>query len=78
MELTDEFASTPEGIWLSRNASLYGFLLRYPKNKEQITQVPYEPWHIRYVTKPLAAYLALTGMTLEEFHCLRESKAEIR
>ncbi|MDC7287234.1 M15 family metallopeptidase [Blautia schinkii] len=78
MELTDEFASTPEGIWLSRNASLYGFILRYPKNKEQITQVPYEPWHIRYVTKPLAAYLALTGMTLEEFHCLRESKAEIR
>ncbi|MDO4273701.1 MAG: M15 family metallopeptidase [Eubacteriales bacterium] len=77
MELTEDFASTPEGIWLTRNVSLYGFILRYPKNKEHITQVPYEPWHIRYVTKPLAAYLALTGMTLEEYHSLRESKAEI-
>lgn len=77
MDLTEEFAYTPEGIWLTKNASLYGFILRYPKNKEQITQVPYEPWHIRYVTKPLAAYLALTGMTLEEYHSLQESKAEI-
>lgn len=73
MELSEEFAETREGIWLARNASLYGFILRYPKNKEHITEFPYEPWHIRYVTKPLASWLALTGMTLEEYHSLTET-----
>lgn len=68
MKLTDSFASTKEGRWLARNASLYGFILRYPQNKEQITGIPYEPWHIRYVTKPLSTYLSLTGMVLEEYH----------
>lgn len=68
MELLEEFAATPEGRWLARNASLYGFILRYPKNKEAITGIPYEPWHIRYVTRPLSTYLTLTGMTLEEYH----------
>ncbi|MDO4308579.1 MAG: M15 family metallopeptidase [Eubacteriales bacterium] len=68
MELTEEFAETREGIWLLHHAPIYGFILRYPANKEHITQVPYEPWHIRYVTKPLAAYLSLTGITLEEYH----------
>lgn len=70
LDLIDEFAETPEGLWLARNASLFGFILRYPKNKEEITGIPYEPWHIRYVTTPLAAYLSLTGQTLEEYHTL--------
>lgn len=70
MELEESFARTPEGMWLARNASLYGFILRYPKNKEHITLVPYEPWHIRYVGKDLAVCLQLTGMTLEEYHAL--------
>lgn len=68
MELTEEFAETREGIWLKTHAPLYGFILRYPAGKEEITQVPYEPWHIRYVTKALASYLSLTGITLEEYH----------
>ena len=67
MQLIPEFSHTPEGQWLARNASLYGFILRYPKNKESITGVPYEPWHIRYVTRELAGYLKLTGLTLEEY-----------
>ena len=67
MELISEFALTSEGKWLARNASLYGFILRYPQNKESITGVPYEPWHIRYVTRELAGYLKLTGLTLEEY-----------
>lgn len=74
MELVEEFAHTPEGIWLARNASLFGFILRYPKGKEDITGVPYEPWHIRYVTKPLATYLTLTGLTLEEYHQLPQHR----
>ena len=73
LELTEEFAKTPEGVWLFKNASLFGFILRYPQNKTSITQVPYEPWHIRYVTKPLATYLSLTATTLEEYHALQEN-----
>lgn len=68
MELCEKFASTGEGRWLKRNASLYGFILRYPENKEEITGMPYEPWHIRYVTKPLASWLTITNLTLEEYH----------
>ena len=67
MQLIPEFANTPEGKWLARNASLFGFILRYPQNKESVTGIPYEPWHIRYVTRELSGYLTLTGMTLEEY-----------
>lgn len=67
-DLTDGFASTAEGIWLAKNAHLHGFILRYPRGREKITGYAWEPWHIRYVTKSLAFYLALTGLTLEEYH----------
>lgn len=67
-DLVDEFALTKEGQWLADNARLFGFILRYPKDKTKITGYAWEPWHIRYVTKPLALYLSLTNLTLEEFH----------
>lgn len=70
MELVPEFARTDEGIFLRDYAPLYGFVLRYPANKEKITGYAWEPWHIRYVTKTLALYLSLTGMTLEEYHSI--------
>ncbi|HIS30165.1 MAG TPA: M15 family metallopeptidase [Candidatus Limivivens intestinipullorum] len=70
MELTDRFASSPEGRCLLQHAPLYGFILRYPKGKENITGYPWEPWHIRYVTKSLAIYLDTAGLTLEEYHAL--------
>lgn len=73
MELKESFSKTAEGIWLIHHAPLYGFIIRYPQNKEHVTHVPYEPWHIRYVTKPLASYLSLTGMTLEEYHAIQEN-----
>ena len=50
---------------------MYKRQLRYPKGKENITGYAYEPWHIRYVTRSLALYLTLTGLTLEEYHSLR-------
>lgn len=68
LELIEEFARTPEGLWLASNAHLHGFILRYPKHKEKITGYAWEPWHIRYVSKSLAFYLHLTGLTLEEYH----------
>lgn len=70
MELSQEFDITKEGKWLASHAPLYGFILRYPKEKEGITGYPYEPWHIRYVTRPLSSYLSLTGQTLEEYYRL--------
>ncbi|MDO5423261.1 MAG: M15 family metallopeptidase [Eubacteriales bacterium] len=74
LELVDSFAVTPEGCCLARHAPLYGFILRYPKGKEQITGYQWEPWHIRYVTRPLALYLDATGLTLEEYHALGDSE----
>lgn len=68
LQLEDCFASTTEGKWLASHAPLYGFIIRYPKNKELITGYGWEPWHIRYVGKSLALYLSLTGLTLEEYH----------
>lgn len=69
-ELEETFALTPEGKWLNTYASHFGFILRYPKGKESVTGFPYEPWHIRYVGEPLAIYLSLTGLTLEEYYLL--------
>lgn len=67
-ELNITFADTPEGRFLTRAAPLYGFILRYPRGKETITGYPWEPWHIRYVGVPLALYLTLKGITLEEYY----------
>lgn len=53
--------------WLQSNAHKYGFIIRYPKNKEEITKYNYEPWHIRYVGS-ISAYLYNNDLTLEEYH----------
>lgn len=66
--LETTFADTPEGIWVSENAHRFGFILRYPKDKEHITGYNYEPWHIRYVGCDLAAHLYETGLTLDEYY----------
>ena len=66
--LLDDFANTPEGIWLSKNAYRFGFIIRYPIDKVDITGYAYEPWHIRYVGKDLAAYLYANDLTLDEYY----------
>lgn len=66
--LEETFADTPEGIWVAANAHRFGFILRYPKDKEHITGYHYEPWHLRYVGTELAAYLYETGLTLDEYY----------
>ncbi|MBP3611281.1 MAG: M15 family metallopeptidase [Lachnospiraceae bacterium] len=66
--LDERFATTSEGIWLKDNCWRFGFILRYPKDKETITGYAYEPWHIRYVGVPLAYYLHTTGLTLDEYY----------
>jgi D-alanyl-D-alanine carboxypeptidase len=62
------FADTDEGIWLRDNAWRFGFILRYPDGKTDVTGYEFEPWHYRYVGVPLATKMHETGIaTLEEF-----------
>jgi len=62
------FGQTAAGAWLARNAWRFGFIVRYPSDKEQVTGYVYEPWHLRYVGPQLAKELHDTGVsTLEEF-----------
>ena len=56
-----------EAIWLKDNAWKYGFILRYPKGKEDITGFSFEPWHYRFVGLELALELYQTNLTLEEY-----------
>lgn len=60
------FGEKPAGIWLAANAYKYGFILRYPADKTEVTKYQYEPWHFRYVGKPLAGALHESGLTLDE------------
>jgi zinc D-Ala-D-Ala carboxypeptidase len=62
------FGTTPEGKWLAANGYLYGFIIRYPQDKEAVTGYMYEPWHVRYVGIALATEMHRTGtLSLEEF-----------
>ena len=59
--------ASPEGKWLLEHAAEYGFILRYPKEKEAVTGFSYEPWHFRYVGKEQAAKIVDSGLCLEEY-----------
>lgn len=63
------FEYTAEGIWVNQNCYKYGLIIRYPKEKENITGYMYEPWHLRYVGVDLATKLYNNGnwITLEEY-----------
>ena len=59
--------ASPEGKWLLEHAAEYGFILRYPKEREAVTGFSYEPWHFRYVGKEQATKIADSGLCLEEY-----------
>ena len=59
--------STATWNWLRDNAWRYGFILRYPADKEEITGITYEPWHFRYVGVPTAQEITEAGLCLEEY-----------
>ncbi|MCQ6559782.1 M15 family metallopeptidase [Paenibacillus mendelii] len=67
LQLSEDFGETAEGKWVSENAHRYGFIIRYPKNKEDITGYMYEPWHIRYLGVDTATKVYESGLTLEEY-----------
>lgn len=62
------FENEGEYLQIYKILPKYGFILRYPKNKEQITKYNYEPWHIRFVGKALARTLFINNITLEEYY----------
>lgn len=65
--LSDDFGETAEGTWMAEHAHEYGFILRFPLGKEEITGYQYEPWHLRYVGQPAADRIYEQGITLEEY-----------
>lgn len=73
-KLEEELGNMEEGIWLKNNAHLYGFIIRYPKEKEKITGYQYEPWHIRYVGENVAKEIYENNLTLEEYIALNNNQ----
>ena len=65
--LDDTQEKTAANIWLRRNCWKYGFIMRYPKGKEDITGYSYESWHFRYVGKEAAEEMTMEHVTLEEY-----------
>ena len=65
--LDDDFETTDAFAWLYKNSPKYGFILRYPKNKKDITHVNYEPWHFRFVGVDKAQEITDSGLCLEEY-----------
>ena len=65
------FADTPQFAWLYAHCWEYGFILRYPEDKEALTGVPYESWHYRYVGREAALEMQRSGWCLEEYAAYR-------
>ena len=65
--LDEAYADSEGGRWLKEHCHEYGFILRYPEGKEDVTGIEFEPWHYRYVGKEAAGYIMDNGLTLEEF-----------
>ncbi len=66
-DFNERFESTASGIWLAEHAYEYGFIIRYPKGKQEITGYTYEPWHFRYVGKEYAKLIYESGLSFEEY-----------
>ena len=66
-ELTEDFELSAAYRWLSQNAYKFGFILRYPDGKEDITGYTYEPWHYRFVGREAATDIYNGNITLEQY-----------
>ena len=67
LSLEVSFENSDEFAWLQEHAADYGFILRYPKDKQDITKITYEPWHWRYVGVKAAKEMKASGECLEEY-----------
>ena len=66
--MNSKMAKEPECQWMAEHCQEYGFIVRYPEDKEDVTEIHYEPWHMRYVGIPAATYIMENGLCLEEFN----------
>lgn len=64
----DDYSKTRSFTWVKENAYKYGFILRFPENKEYITGYQYEPWHYRYCGIECATYIYNNDITFEEYY----------
>lgn len=64
---SEDFHGTPEAKWLEEHCAEFGFIIRYPEGKEDITGFMYESWHVRYVGEELAKLIMENGICLEEY-----------
>lgn len=74
--IDDSFRNTPEAVWLAIHCHEYGFIIRYPEGKQDITGYKYEPWHIRYVGTDLSYPIYESGLTVEEYFGITSEYAE--
>jgi D-alanyl-D-alanine carboxypeptidase len=65
--LSQSFGDTEAGRWIQENCHKFGFIVRYPKDKTAVTRIMYEPWHLRYVGSPHAAFMKEKDLCLEEY-----------
>ena len=65
--MNDKMMKEPECQWMADHCQEFGFIIRYPADKQEITEINTEPWHLRYVGKPVAEYIMDNGLCLEEF-----------
>ncbi|MCR5353099.1 MAG: M15 family metallopeptidase [Clostridiales bacterium] len=66
-QIMGTFTGEDDYAFVHENAHKYGFILRYPEEKEDVTGISYEPWHLRYVGIPHSIYIYENGITLEEY-----------
>lgn len=66
--MNSKMAREPECQWMAEHCHEYGFIIRYPEDKQDVTEINYEPWHLRYVGIPAATYIMENGLCLEEFN----------
>lgn len=77
LQITSDFGETEEGQWVRDNAHTFGFIIRYPEGKSDITGYVYEPWHLRYLGEELATDVYESGLTYEEYLVERGLDIEI-
>ena len=66
--MNEKMMKEPECQWMAEHCQEYGFIIRYPADKKEFTEINTEPWHLRYVGIPAATYIMENGLCLEEFH----------
>ena len=65
--MNDKMMKEPECQWMAEHCQEFGFIIRYPADKQEYTEINTEPWHLRYVGIPAAKYIMENGLCLEEF-----------